>query len=165
MKHKASLITSDEIFVDLTTNKKVINTVLDNPLIYQMVNGTSDSAPINTSYREELTQKGFKFLSIYVKQGLIGLFSYREVTKLCVEAHIHIIPEAHKKGHGKEAVLKGLEYFRKQGFITVITYVPSNCFHVLKFMKDNDFEACGLIPEAIRYTNEVVNLYVFKRGL
>ena len=163
-----------KISVELTTDNETINKVLDNPLIYQMVNGTPYTKPFNTSFREELTSQGFKFLGIHSHnslirlnnhKSLIGLFSYREVSKICIEAHIHILPEAHKKGYGKEAVTEGLKYFKSIGAHKIVTYVPMNCSHVLKFMKDNDFEACGSISEAIIYNNELVSLFVFTKGL
>lgn len=145
--------------------KITIQNILNNPLIYQLVNGTSQLQPIIGTYAEELTYKGFQFLPIHNKDELIGVFSYREVTDILIEAHIHILPEYHNKGLGKEAVEFGCKEFKAMGYNTIITFVPSNCSHVLKFMKDNNFEACGSIPEAIIYKNELVSSYIFKRGL
>ena len=153
------------ISIQLTTDNEVINKILENPLIYQMVNGTSLDETLIGSYREELKNNGFKFLGIYSHNSLIGLFSYREISKICIEAHIHILPEAHKKGYGKQAVKEGLEYFSGLGAHKIVTYVPSNCLHVLKFMKDNDFEVSGSVSEAIIYNNELVSVFVFSKGL
>lgn len=166
MSSNTSLITSDKLTVELTTDEVVINSILNDSDIYQMANGSSESTPINESYREELISKGFKFLSIVINGTLIGLISFRELSKITTEVHIHVLPESHKKGYGKQAVYTGMRWFsRTHACKTLITYVPSNCFHVLKFMKDNDFTACGLIPEAIIYNNELVSLYIFNRGL
>lgn len=159
-------LVQNNIVIELTQDFKTINSVLDNPEVYQMVNGTSDIKPINKSYREELTDKGFKFLSISVNDSLIGLFSFREITSASLECHIHVVPEAHKKGYGKQAVIAGLKWFScNKLHKKFVTYVPSNCFHVLKFMQDNNFKACGVIPEAIIYNNQLVDLLIFQRGL
>lgn len=152
--------------IELTTNKEIIDSILNTPEIYQMINGIAYTKPINKLYREELQEKGFKFLSVYLNNVLIGLFSFREVTNLCTEAHIHILPEYHKKGYGKEAVKQGLGWFNENTSTKqIITYVPSNCIHVLKFMNDNQFVACGLIPKSIIYKTELVDLYLFQRGV
>lgn len=152
------------ISIELLIDNELIDSILDKPEIYQMVNGTPYTKPFNETYREELINKGFQFLGIFLDQVLIGLFSFREVTSACVESHIHIIPEYHKKGYGNQAVKDGIEWFKcNKKYRSIVTYVPSNCFHVLKFMKDNEFQASGKVLTSVIYKNELVDLFLFSK--
>ncbi len=136
---------------------------MNNPLIYQMTNGTDS---INEFNKEDLEHRGYRFLLIQKDNDYIGVFNYRFMSRICVEAHINILPEFHKSGYGNQAVIEGCKWFKENTECQkLVTYVPANCYHVLKFMKDNEFKVCGTVPEAVYYKNQLVNLYIFERGL
>lgn len=152
--------------IKLTEEDSILNKALADPKIYQMVNGTPYTKPFDKTYLEELREKGFKFLVIYHAEEVIGVFSFREVTKLLIEAHIHILAEYHTKGFGKQAVEAGILWFKENTSLKqLVTYVPSNCFHVLKFMQSNNFIACGSIKDGVVYNNTLVSLFIFQRGV
>lgn len=146
------------IKVELTSDLTVIRSMATNPELYQMVNGTPYSKPTDGNYNLE----NFEYLIIHADDDLIGFFKFRRVTRLCIEAHINILPEHHKKGLAKEAVKQGLKWFKEnREYKVVLTYVPANCFHVLKFLTTTPFVASGVIPRGINYAGELVELLLF----
>lgn len=156
----------NKISIELTNDVTIINKILDNPLIYQMANGTSEDKPQDISYREELTNLGFKFLKIEYNHEVIGLFCIRPISKICMEVHTNILPEFHAKGLGKRAQQEGEQWVRDHtSYKSMMTYVPSNCFHMLKYMQQNGWIAQGILKEAIIYNKELSNLYIFQRGI
>jgi len=135
------------------------------PEVYQMSNGTGGSCPFDMTFSEYLEDKGFRFLSFVLENQLIGIIHYRYLTDICVEAHINVLPKYHKQGLGKEILEIAIDWFKcKEEDTTFMTYVPSNCPHVLKFMLDNQFTAAGCIPNSVYYNNQLVNLFIFTRG-
>ena len=152
--------------IELTDDIELINKIMNNSLIYQMANGSGVDAPFNKSNTEELKELGFKFLAVYNNKDLIGMINIRPLTKICLEVHINILPEYHKVGLGKKAHDEGLIWTKANTeFLSVMTYVPENCFHVLKFMQDNKWKAQGVFKDAIIYNNELTNLLMFQRGI
>lgn len=149
------------MLVELTSDVTVIDQIMNNPLIYQMANGVDGSSE---NYRKELEELGFKFLALHHDDKLIGIINIRPLTKKCLEIHTNILPEYHKQGLGKQAQEDGIAWVKQNTKCTsLMTSVPENCSHILKFMKDNDWEAQGLLKDAIIYKNELVDLYLFQK--
>jgi hypothetical protein len=143
------------MLIELTTNKQTINKIMKNSLVIQMINGCLESG--TSPLVEE------QYLKITLENRCIGLIRFKELTKVCIEAHIQILPEAHKKGNGKQAVLSGILWFKNNTkYKTLITYVPENCPHVLKFMYDNAFDCAGAINNGINYAGRLVKLFLFQ---
>lgn len=149
------------MIVQLIEDVNEIKKIMNDPLIYQMANGVAGEAE---DYTTELKDLGFKFLGLYQYTVLIGVINIRPVTKKCLEIHTNILPQFHKMGLGKQAQEEGIAWVRENTKHTsMMTTVPGNCFHILKFMQDNDWEVTGLLKDAIIYKNELVNLHIFQK--
>lgn len=142
-----------------TKNKELIESILNIPELYNLTNGQGVNEPATIS-------PGFEYLIVEEEEKILGMFSIKKQTEMVMEGHIRILPEYWKTVVPTLALNAAMHYIKMNtNCLKVMTTVPGNCFHVLKFMKENRFRMCGCINEGIVYNNELVSLLFFEKGL
>lgn len=147
------------MFIFPTKNISLIEGILNDPELKSLTDGQSgeEIARINPA---------FEYLIAINDNYLCGMFSIRKVTNRVLEGHIRILPRFWKTEIPSLALNKACEFVKEyKDCSKVITTVPSNCYHVLKFISNHEFKQCGEIHEGIIYNNELVSLLIFERGV
>ncbi len=139
-----------------TTNISLIESILNDPQLFAMTDGQGSSHRATVS-------PGFEYLICMRDRQVIGMFSIKKVTNLIFEGHIRILPKYWKTVFPKEALDQACKYISSLGCTKVMTTVPGNCHHVLRFLESNSFKRCGEIHEGIIYNDELVSLLYFER--
>lgn len=137
-----------------------IKQILIDPELFILSNGhgldpTQFEPPAGVSYLEILNEA----------EETIGLFSIREMTKLCIEGHIAILPAYWGTGLPQQAMEVGFDYASSLGYTKIFTMVPSVCIHVLKFLQKLKFHTCGSIEKSYIYNNHLTTLFLFEKDL
>lgn len=92
----------------------------------------------------------------------IGIIPYRAFTDTIIEAHLCLLPEAQNRELDKE--IRGV--FRtlaiNKGFMSVITTIPIQCNHAIRFVHKNGFELIGGTEQGIRYNNILQTVLIFE---
>ena len=140
-----------------TSNIDLIESILNEPKLHNKIDGQG-------SNKKATINPAFVYLIALIDKEVIGMFSIRKITNLVVEGHIRILTKFWGTNIPSEALITAMNYVRDiKGFTKVITSVPGNCIHVLKFMKSQEFNRCGEIHEGIIYNNELTSLIFFEK--
>lgn len=134
-------------------NQEEILNIIKNPILFACTYGQSNDFNID----------GKDFLVIENEKEIVGCFEIRDFTKVCLEAHIFVLPRYWKLS--LEVVALGEQWARKNHYKSIITFVPLNCVHMLKFIDRIGYKAAGTISQGIVYKNYLVDLFIFTKSL
>ncbi len=146
-------------FITKTESTHLIEAILNEPSLFALTNGQE-------SRKWATAQPGFEYLLITDKHNVMGMFSIRHVSKLVVEGHIRIMPRYWKTTTPAAALRFVYKYLKENHKTTkVITTVPANCRHVMRFMKEQRFKRFGVIKKGIVYNKKLTNLIYFEKRI
>ena len=146
-----------------TKNIDKIKEIVTNPILWELNTGSADN---KDSYQVDTN---LIYLLINRKESLVGVLSYKEFTKITIEAHIQILPKYWGTGISLEAIKATIEWIKNNTRYTkILTSTPEDCIHVLKFAKKLNFTTCGSINNGVIYNNKQQALLLLEydiRGL
>lgn len=108
--------------------------------------------------------EGWTYIKFEDEEGLASIVRYRDATKILCEFHGAIMPRLwHGRSH---EVIKELciQLLTRTSYKKIMTTVPENCLHALKFWGKMGFKAEGYIDRAIYYNDKLVGLYILTVG-
>ena len=139
-----------------TTNKEVILNILTNPTLFKLSGEVS-------RIEDFIVDPSYFFLEFLVDDKTAGLLKVRYLTAITVEAHIMILPEHHESGISLDIASKIIEFLKVNTQLSnLVTFVPSSCVHVIKYMRRIHFQLYGIISNGIVYNNQKNDLYCYK---
>jgi len=137
----------------------VLLKIICTPELFELTNGQDGMVNVGNY---ELDQT-YDYLLVENEEGPVGLFSIRKITNLVLEGHIRILPKFWGTESSLDAAKAGILYVEKHTpFRKIITTVPGNCTHVLKFIDKLGFKPYGCLERGIIYNNAVVPLVYFE---
>ena len=142
-----------------TTDYELIHTILTTPSLFEITHGQSIHA------NEFVVDTKEDYLLFHDDKEVFGCVQIRAVSKVLLEVHIAILPCHWGSDIGQKAAEAGHEWAVNEGFYTVMTTVPANCIHMLKFLKKIDYQPCGLIKNGVIYNKHLVSLILFEHDL
>lgn len=149
------------IYLEPCFDKKIIQSVLQNTHLCDLVFGKNSLEKIMEF------DHSIRYIGIYESDStLLGLYTIRPFTKITVEAHIYILPEYQGIGKSLEIAESGKDWLRfSTQYQNIITTVPSNCLHSVKYVNHIGFQHSGTISQGIIYNDEVTDLLIYTYNL
>lgn len=148
------------ITIHPTKDYELVREILTHPALFKLTYGQGIKIE---DYKVDET---LDYVVAFWDHEPVGLWTLKPVTNLVIDGHIGMVP----KYWGTEVVQKamdaGYQYLRNNTEYTkIMTSVPSNCLHVLKFMEEYKYKACGIIKEGVIYNQQLVDLLLFETDL
>lgn len=145
------------ISVTKTTDKNIITEIVTDKRLWELTNG-QDQTSERVKYIPDIA---FEYLVVKDEGHLIGLFSIRKISHKVLEGHIRILPSYWGSKKALQAAEAGFQWARDNTeALNVMSYVPSNCHHVMAFCAKLGFKVRGSIPDGIIYNHELVDLFI-----
>ncbi len=146
------------MIIQLTTDKDRIKSIITDPLLFQLLEGQDKSVEI----KDIEPNMSSNWLIVSKDEEDIGCIEFIQMTSVLAKAHIRILPKYWDKGLAHVAVKVGIQWFKENGYKTIMTWVPANCIHVLRFLMSTPFKACGQIKNGVIYNGTLVSLFIFE---
>lgn len=143
-----------------TIDLNLIRSIITTPKLFETQIGQSDTVE---SYIVDIN---YDYFLIINEDEILGLFQTRPFTKICLEAHIHLLPKYWgKRAYSKYAIKSLFEHFKSSEYNIVLTDVPEECSHVINLLLKLDCEVSGFIPQSVIYNNKLMGLFLFSHSL
>ncbi len=146
----------------LTKDHNLIAEVICDSHVWPLCEGQSEAADI----QHYLPDPNFQYLIIKDGIHLIGLFMFKKMTEMTMEAHIRILKTYWGCGHSLRATKLFVEWLKENTIcINLMTTVPSNRHNVIGFCDRAGFKVCGMIKDGIIFDHELVDLLILNKIL
>ena len=145
--------------ISLTHDYGLIKEIVTTPRLFELTYGQAcNKEDVDISDKND-------YLVLSTDKEIVGCFSIREVTNILLEAHIAILPHLWGTEISQDAVNTGHAWAKDKGYKAVMTSVPANCVHMLKWLTRMDYKPCGTIKNGIVYNKHLVSLILFEYTL
>ncbi len=146
-----------DISITETTNKAIIKKILMTHKLWEMnCFGVNKEGFIPDMF--------FKWLLIKNEKEIVGLVKLRNITNVCADIHINILPHFQGSSFSVSAMEELRKYLKENTLlITVMTTVPDQCYYVHKFI--NKIPGCfntGHLTDSIIYQNKLQDMIIYQ---
>ena len=139
------------IYLEPTKDKREIIKILSDPRIYRECYGIP-------YYPKARVHIGFQNYYIKYKQHILGLFQLDKFVSHAVIFHGCVLPKFRKPNLLVAIADACKDNLRKYSeFNKIVTTVPSNANHVLKFLNKVDFKEEARIKDCFQYNSEIAD--------
>lgn len=137
-----------------TADKILVEHILNVPELKYLNNFEEDQY---IEYKDSIT-----YLLAFEGQQLLGMITYWKMTDTLVDSHIYILPEFHGNGTSLPVGDAYINYIKDcTQYLKIITYTPSSCKHVIKFLEKNKFNVEGFIRNAVVWHGELNHYLIY----
>lgn len=101
---------------------------------------------------------------VYEDGELIGVLMWNMFTNMVINMHLYLSSHFHGSGKFKDVHGSIISWAKETPFLKrIVVFSPSTCIHIHKAMEGVGFELEGIMPSAIEWRQEVVDLFIFGR--
>lgn len=144
----------------LTTDFKLIHSVLLHPVIWKLSVGTEEEPPPTYSGLPGLTH-----VACYYDNNFVGIISYNFLAVRVMHMHLNILPEYWGKIASKvfQQFLNNLK--NQITVVKVVAMIPKCCRHTRMFAARHNFKKEGRIAKGVNYADKVQDLLIYSYEL